>query len=221
MPLKTLAVVCASATVALGVAACGGSDDDASAPAKRAAQPVDVLQQLSGPGTAVALNRDFMTSLRTFGIKTTAVGGGTLSVADPDDQVATFPITSGTLRYYTPGTVRDAVQGSIHHSGSGLSLAKGRTVVDLTNFVIDPRTSVVSGTLTVDGRVASLSEPLFTLDSSKLHPLQIDTATRTGSFPATTLKLDPTAARALNRTFRTTGFSPGWHVGDATITVNT
>jgi hypothetical protein len=221
MPFKSLAVVCASAAVAVGVAACGGSDDDASAPVKHSAQPVDVLQQLSGPGTAVALNRDFMTSLTTFGIKTTAVGGGTLSAADPDDQVATFPITSGTLRYYTPGTVRNAVQGSIHHSGSGLSLAKGKTVVDLTNFVIDPRTSVVSGTLTVDGRVAGLSEPLFTLNAAKLHPLQVDTATRTASFPATPLKLDATAARTLNRTFHTTGFSPGWLVGRATITVNT
>jgi hypothetical protein len=221
MPLKTLAVVCASATVVLGATACGGSDDPASTVAKRPSKAVDQLENLSGRDTALAFNRDFLTSLTTFQIKTAPIGGGTSSGSVPIDNVVKFPISGGTLRYYTPGTVKDPVQGTIHHNGSGLSLTKGKTVVDLTNFVINPRTSVMSGTVTVNGKVRKLSEPLFTLDTSKLHPLQIDTATQTGSFPATSVKLQGVAAKTLNKTFGTTGFSKDWLVGRATITVNT
>jgi hypothetical protein len=221
MPLKTLAVACASAAVVLGVTACGGSDDTSTTPAKRSAAAVDQLDQLSGKDTAIAFNRDFLTSLTTFKIKTAPIGGGVSSGTVPIDNVVSFPISGGTLRYYTPGTVRNPVQGAIHHNGSGLSLTKGKTVVDLTNFVINPRTSVMSGTLTVNGKVKSLSTPLFSIDSSKLHPLQIDTATQTGTFPATPVTLKGSAAKTFNKTFKTTGFSRDWLVGKATITVNT
>jgi hypothetical protein len=221
MPLKTLAVVCVSATAALGATACGSSDDTATTPAKRATQPVSQLTSLSGKDTAIAFNRNFLTSLTTFKIKTATIGAGTSSGTVPIDNVVKLPITSGTLRYYTPGSVRQPVQGSIHLGGSGVSLTKGSTVVDLTNLVINPRTAVVTGTYTLNGKVRALKMPLFAIDSAKLHPLKVDTTTQTGSFPATPLTLRSGAARTLNRSFSTTGFTKGWLVGRATITVDT
>jgi hypothetical protein len=40
----------------------------------------------------------------------------------------------------------------------------GGTVVDLTDFVIDPGKSVLTGKVTVDGTVAAEDAPLFFLD---------------------------------------------------------
>ena len=46
--------------------------------------------------------------------------------------------------------MRPFVQGIIDHEGSGLSLTAGDTTVELTDFVIDPGTSELTGTVSVE-----------------------------------------------------------------------
>jgi hypothetical protein len=44
------------------------------------------------------------------------------------------------------------VQGEIDHDGSGLSLTGGGKTVELTDVVVDPGASVLTGNVAVDGR---------------------------------------------------------------------
>jgi hypothetical protein len=46
--------------------------------------------------------------------------------------------------------------------------------VELTDFVIDPSASVLTGTVSVDGEVAAEDAPLFYLDGRTLNPLRIN-----------------------------------------------
>ena len=57
------------------------------------------------------------------------------------------------------------------HEGSGLSLTAGKTKVELTDFVIDPGTSELTGTVSVNGKEAAEDALLFNLDGSTLKPL--------------------------------------------------
>jgi hypothetical protein len=56
----------------------------------------------------------------------------------------------------------------------GLSLTAGGTQVELTDFVIDPGASVLTGGVSVDGEVAAEGAPLFFLDGRTLKPLQVN-----------------------------------------------
>ena len=60
----------------------------------------------------------------------------------------------------------------IDHDGSGLSLTGGGKKVELTDFEVDPGKSVLTGKVTVDGKVAAESAPLFFLDGRTLKPLE-------------------------------------------------
>jgi hypothetical protein len=144
------------------------------------------------------------------------VGDGKISKAG----VASFPITGGNVTYYTPGSVSPYVQGEIDHSGSGLSLTGGGKQVELTDFVIDPGKSVLTGKVTVDGKVAADSAPLFFLDGRTLKPLETG-ADNTAVLEGTTVKLKAEAADLLNKTFGTTALQSGLVIGIAKITVNT
>jgi hypothetical protein len=75
------------------------------------------------------------------------------------------PIAGGIVTYYEPGSVSPFVQGTTAHAGSGLSLAGGGKTVELTDFVVDPGKSVLTGKVTVDGEVAVESAPLFSRSS--------------------------------------------------------
>ena len=68
-----------------------------------------------------------------------------------------FPITGGNVDYYDPSSdVRPYVQGEIDHDGSGLSLtAADGTVVELSDFRIDPGESKLYGTVTANGAPVS------------------------------------------------------------------
>ena len=122
------------------------------------------------------------------------------------------------MTYYKPGSVAPYVQGEIDHSGSGLSLTGGGKTVKLTNFVVDPGKSVLTGKVTVDGKVAAESAPLFFLDGRTLQPLK--TAGSTAVLQGTTVKLKDEAARLLNDTFGTDALKGGLVIGVAKITVN-
>jgi hypothetical protein len=222
MPFKSLAVASSIAVLAFGVAACGDSDSTSSTTATAAVAKADVkpaaqIDSLTGVDTAVTLDGGFVSALTTLKLTPAPVGGATISKAG----VAKFPITGGNVTYYTPGTVTPYVQGKIDHNGSGLSLTGGGKVVELTNFVIDPGKSVLTGTVSVDGKVAAPSAPLFFLDGRTLKPLQADAAAGTAVLEGTTVKLKQEAADLLNKTFGTDALKAGLVIGVAKITVNT
>ena len=124
------------------------------------------------------------------------------------------------MTYYTPGTESPYVQGMIDHDGSGLSLTGGGKKVELTDFEVDPGKSVLTGKVTVDGKVAAESAPLFFLDGRTLKPLETG-SNGTAVLEGTTVKLKQEAADLLNQTFGTDALKAGFVIGVAKITVNT
>ena len=208
--MKTRIAALVAASAALGIAACGSDDKADPAPT-----PAAKIDQLSGRSTAVALDANFVKALGTLQLTPAPVGDGEIS----KQGVASFPITGGNVTYYTPGSVSPYVQGEIDHAGSGLSLTGGGKKVELTDFVIDPGKSVLTGKVTVDGKVAAESAPLFFLDGRTLKPLETEGST--AILEGTTVKLKAEAAQLLNQTFGTDALKGGLVIGVAKITVNT
>jgi hypothetical protein len=212
--LRSLAAVATVALLALGAAACG-DDEPSGAAAASAPEPVAQIDSLSGRQTEVALDAGFVEALGTLKLTPAPVGDGRIT----KDGVARFPITGGNVTYYEPGSVSPFVQGEIDHDGSGLSLTGCGTSVELTDFVVDPGASVLTGKVSVDGEVAAESAPLFFLDGRTLQPLR--TAGSTAVLEGTTVKLKDEAAALLNDTFGTDALTGGLVIGVAKITVNT
>ena len=223
MHMKTLAALAATTALALGAAACGGSDDEAASAtsstqqAEPAATPVAEIPSLSGKDTAVTLDAGFVEALGSLKLTPAPVGSAEIS----KDGVASFPITGGNVTYYTPGTESPYVQGEVDHDGSGLSLTGGGKKVELTDFVVDPGASVLTGKVSVDGEVAAESAPLFFLDGRTLNPLEVNQDDGTAVLEGTTVKLKQEAADLLNQTFDVEALQAGLVIGVAKITVNT
>jgi hypothetical protein len=213
--LRTMATLAAVGTLALGAAACGNDDKTAASQTASAPDPVAQIDTLSGRNTAVALDAGFVKALGTLKLTPAPVGDGKITKAG----VAQFPITGGNVTYYKPGSVSPYVQGEIDHDGSGLSLTGGGKTVELTDFVVDPGASVLTGKVTVDGEVAAESAPLFFLDGRTLEPLKASGSTAV--LQGTTVKLKQEAATLLNDTFGTDALTGGLVIGIAKITVNT
>jgi hypothetical protein len=220
MHMKTLTALAATAALALGATACGGSDDanTASTTTTKAdtVKPVAEIPALSGKDTAVTLDSGFVKALGSLKLTPAPVGSAQISKAG----VASFPITGGNVTYYKPGTESPYVQGMIDHDDSGLSLTGGGKKVELTDFEIDPGKSVLTGKVTVDGKVAAESAPLFFLDGRTLKPLETND-NGTAVLEGTTVKLKQEAADLLNQTFGTDALKAGFVIGVAKITVNT
>jgi hypothetical protein len=212
---RSLAATAVVAMLALGAAACGDEDQSAAAQTASKPEPVAQIDALSGQRTDVMLDAGFVKALGTLKLTPAPVGDGKITKAG----VARFPITGGNVTYYEPGTVSPYVQGEIDHDGSGLSLTGGGKVVELTDFVIDPGASVLTGKVSVDGEVAAESAPLFFLDGRTLEPLKASGATAV--LEGTTVKLKDEAATLLNDTFGTDALQGGLVIGVAKITVNT
>jgi hypothetical protein len=210
--LRSLAALAAAAMLALGAAACG--DDDSSAAAASAPKPIAQIDSLSGQATEVKLDAGFVEALGTLELTPAPIGAGKITKAG----VARFPISGGNVTYYKPGSVSPFVQGEIDHDGSGLSLTGGGRTVELTDFVVDPGASVLTGKVSVDGAVAAESAPLFFLDGRTLQPLRTEGATAV--LEGTTVKLKDEAATLLNDTFGTDVLAGGLVIGVAKITVN-
>ena len=102
------------------------------------------------------------------------------------------------MKYYKPGSVSPYVQGVIDHASSGLWLTGGGKTVKLDGFVVDPGKSVLTGKVTVDGKVAVPSAPLFFLDGRTLEPLKAD-GYGTAVLQGTTVKLKAEAATCSTR----------------------
>ena len=221
MHVKKLAALAATSAIALGATACGGdSEDTSSTSAPKAAatsvKPVAEIPSLSGRDTAVTLDAGFVKALGSLKLTPAPVGNGRITKAG----VARFPITGGSVTYYEPGSVAPFVQGELDHDGSGLSLTGGGKTVELTDFVIDPGASVLTGKVTVDGEVAAESAPLFFLDGRTLKPLEAKD-NGTAVLEGTTVKFKDESAKLLNDTFGVDALKGGLVVGIAKITVNT
>jgi len=207
-----MAVLAGCSTTAAAPAATTGSS---SAPSSAVEAPLASIPALSGVDTSVLLDADFAAALGTLGLTPGVVGTATL-----EEGALHFPITGGNVDYFDPnGTVRPYVQGSIEHDGSGFSLTAGDTVVDLTNFTIDPATSELFGDVAVNGETAATQVKVFDLYGGTLEPLQMDgdNAILTG----TTVHISAEAAGLLNSTFNTDAVADQLLVGIATITVAT
>jgi hypothetical protein len=177
-------------------------------------KPVASLPKVTGKNTAVKLDAGFVKALTTLKVTPGTVGTAKITKGGS----AVFPITSGHVKYFKPGTVSPYVQGILHHDGSGLSLKAGGTTVRLTNFVINPGTSELTGKVSANGKTVLKSAPLFTLDGRSLKPLKVsgNHAILTG----TKVKLRKEAADLLNKTFKVTAFKDQFLIGVATITLN-
>ena len=216
MTLRTPSILLATAALAFGAAACG-SDDSSSSAAKSSPKPVAQVDQLSGQSTAVTLDAGFADALKSLKLTPAPVGDASISTAG----VASFPITGGNVKYYEPGSVSPFVQGEIDHEGGGLSLTGGGKQVELTDFVVDPGASVLTGKVSVDGKVAAESAPLFFLDGRTLNPLEVNKDDGTAVLEGTTVKLKAEAADLLNQTFSVDALKEGLVIGVAKITINT
>ncbi len=224
--MRKSAIFATSAALALGIGACGEEEETAATSTPAAEQqaqsaeatpePVAQIDQLTGRTTAVKLDAGFVEALQTLKVTPGPVGDAKITKGGS----AVFPITGGNVTYYEPGTVSPFVQGRIDHEGSGLSLAAGGKKVKLTDFVVDPGKSVLTGKVAVDGKVAAESAPLFFLDGRTLKPLQAND-NGTAVLQGTTVKLKAEAADLLNTTFGIDALQEGLVIGVATITVNT
>jgi hypothetical protein len=219
MKLRTPATVAAVATLALGAAACGSDESSSGSSASSSRSqpdPVAKVDALSGRSTAVTLDAGFVQALTDLKLTPSPVGDASIS----QQGVASFPITGGNVTYYKPGTVSPFVQGEIDHDGSGLQLKGGGKTVRLTDFVVDPGASVLTGKVTVDGEEAAASAPLFFLDGRTLKPLEAKDD-GTAVLEGTTVKFKDESAKLLNDTFGVDALKGGLEVGIAKITVNT
>ena len=194
----------------VGISAANASTEAASA--AKIPAPVAAVPEIFGGSTAVALDSGFTGALTTLGLTPGTVGTATL-----DGSSISFPITGGSVVYWSPsGKYRPYVQGIVEHDGSGLSLTAGSTVVDLTNFTINPGNSKLYGDVTVNGTVAATQAYLFSLHGGTLKALQVDG--NNAILQGTTVHVSSDAAAVLNKVFSTDAVKGGLLVGVATIT---
>ena len=223
MHLRTPAILATAAALALGATACGSDESSSSSSSSsgssgssQSAKPVADIPSLTGKSTAVTLDAGFVDALTQLKLTPSPVGDATIS----EQGIASFPITGGNVKYFKPGSVSPYVQGEIDHDGSGLQLKGGGKTVQLTDFVVDPGASVLTGKVTVDGKEAAASAPLFFLDGRTLKPLEAKD-NGTAVLEGTTVKFKDESAQLLNDTFGVDALKGGLEVGVAKITVNT
>jgi hypothetical protein len=219
--------IVASGALIFSLAACsstdaGSSSSSSAAPSASSSaastEPVASLPDLSkGVDTQVAVDASFVEALTSLGLTPGVVGTAGF---DAGTGTFSFPITGGNVDYYDPASdVRPYVQGEIDHDGSGLSLTAGDTVVELTDFRIDPGESKLYGTVTANGEVAAEDAYLFNLYGGTLKPLQMEGTNAV--LEGTTVHISPDAAALLNQTFNTDAVQDEMLVGVAKITVAT
>ncbi len=196
-----------------GIAACSSNSSGGSTASQK---PVANVTHLTGEHTQVALDSGFVSALGSLHVTPGVTGGATLSKAG----VLSFPITGGHVKYFTPHTVTPYVQGVIDHQGSGITLTAGGIKVGLSNFVVNPGTSMLTGKVTANGQVVAASAPLFFLNGSTLQPLKSG-ANGTAILTGTKVYLTSTAASLLDKTYKITALSSKTLIGVATITINT
>ncbi len=175
---------------------------------------VTAISSLSGTSTTLTVEPSVVSTLTSAGLVLTPTGGAT----SPAPGAVTFPITGGFAaihdnRGFSPGYV----VGTIDHQGSGITIgpaaaAGGANSVSLSDFVVDPGDSVLTGT--VNGKIGV---PLFFLDGSKLR---VDPRDGGVTLDGTVAQLTSVAAGALDKAFGTAVFTPGMAVGTVHLVAN-
>ncbi|MGQ0630577.1 MAG: hypothetical protein ACT4P1_06005 [Sporichthyaceae bacterium] len=213
---STAAIVMAGA-LSLGLVACG-DDEETVAPTATNAEPVATLTDLKGDMTEVELDPAFLEGLTSLMLAPGVVGDAKLT-----GTTLSFPITGGNATYYTPGSRTPYVESSIEHDDSGISLTGGKgadkIVVELTNFVVDAGTSMLTGDVAANGESVVEDAPLFFLDGRTLEPLKVNAAGDKGVLFGTTVSLTAAAADLLNKTYGTDALAEFFPVGVARITL--
>jgi len=205
---------CSSGTSTGGESASPSSSSSASPSTSATPEPTATIDTLGGVDTQVALDQGFLDAITGLGLTPGVIGGATL-----EGTTLAFPITGGNVDYWDPALdYRPYVQGSVEHDGSGLSLTAGETVVELTDFVIDPGSnSKLTGTVTANGEEVGQDIELFRLDGTTLNPLATDEAGN-AVLEGTTVYMSEDAAALLNETFGTDAVTGDLKVGIAKIT---
>ena len=212
---RFLAISASVAVLGLTAAACG-DDDESQTQTAAAPDPVAQVEGLSGRATEVTLDA----GLRRGARHARAHAGARRRGRDHEGRHRPLPDHGRrTSRTTSPAPCPRSCRAALDHDGSGLSLTGGGKTVELTDFVVDPGASVLTGTVTVDGEVAAQDAPLFFLDGRTLEPLR--TGEGTAVLEGTTVKLKDEAATLLNDTFGTDALAGGLVIGVAKITIAT
>ncbi len=162
---------------------------------------VTEISRLGGQSTNVTLNPSTANALTGLGVKVATYGSATLT-----GSTLSFPITGGFAAIHSDTAYKPGyIVGSIIHQGSGITLTAGSKSVTLSDFVVDPGDSILTGT--VGGKPGI---PLLTLDGTNVKV----TPTANGvTLDGTVAKLTQTAATALDQAFGTTALTAGIPLG--------
>ncbi|MDQ6784260.1 MAG: hypothetical protein M3063_12655 [Actinomycetota bacterium] len=167
------------------------------------------ISRLSGQSTSVSLDAGTAMALKGLGVAVAPQGTATFDTAT---STIGFPITGGfaaihTNKSYQPGYIA----GVLIHQGSGITFSAGGKTLSITDFVVDPGSSTLTGT--VGGKVGV---PIASLNGT---PVQVSMVGSTVHLDGTIVNLTQTAAGALNTTFGTTAVKAGLPLGVAHIIV--
>lgn len=155
--------------------------------------------------TSVELSADFVAALGDLG-----VAPGTVYPTELESGKVNFPITSGVIDL-------DTAKIQLLHSG-GLTFKAGWTEVVLSSFIIDDTATApeISGLVTVDGKLLGRL-PLFDLVLPKGIELPLTPVDNLIKLSGVGVKLDPTAASALNTVFKVKALKGGFEIGTASV----
>jgi hypothetical protein len=167
------------------------------------------ISRISGQTTSVALDAQTAMALKSLGVAVAPEGSATFNAAT---STVGFPITGGFAaihsdKSYQPGYI----DGVLIHQGSGLTFSKGGKNLTITDFVVDPGNSTLTGTVG-----AKVGVPIASLNGA---PLQVNMVGNTVHLDGTIVNLTQTAAQALDTTFGTTAVTAGLPLGVAHIIV--
>lgn len=168
-----------------------------------------VLSRVTGESTSVTLDAGTAKALTGLGVMVSPNGKGTFTSAD---STVHFPITGGIAVIHSNKSAQPgSIDGVLIHQGSGISFSKGAKSLALTDFVVDPGTSVLYATVAGNPRVE-----IATLNGA---PVKVSMVDGTVHLDGTIVNLTAGAAMALNTTFGTTAVKAGLPLGVAHIIV--
>ncbi|MGI8807991.1 MAG: hypothetical protein ACR2KK_09150 [Acidimicrobiales bacterium] len=166
------------------------------------------VTRLGGKQTAVKLDAGTADALKSLNVTVAPTGTAKF---DAGTGTVSFPITGGFAaihsdKNYKPGYIA----GNVIHQGSGLKFSSGSKSIEVTDFVVDPGSSILTATA---GGKAGI--PLLSLDGTNVA------VSMSGSdvvLQGTVAKLTATGASALNSTFGVSAFKEGIPLGVVTLT---
>jgi len=166
------------------------------------------ITRLGGKQTAVKLDAGTADALKSLNVTVAPTGSAKFDAATG---TVSFPITGGFAAIHSDRNFKPGyITGNVIHQGSGLKFSSGSKSIEVTDFVVDPGTSVL--TATAGGKSGI---PLLSLDGTNVA------VSMSGSdvvLQGTVAKLTATGASALNSTFGVSAFKEGIPLGVVTLT---